>query len=256
MSMYLDSDLARINQKSRPPLRYFLGLDLGQAQDYTAVAILEHIPTTPNDRAWKPDQTFHVRYLHRYQLGTSYPTIVEDVGALTAREPLTGTCRIALDATGVGRAVTDIFREAGKRPSTRSYGARPGVVMSVDLANRISQQPKPAPTISAKLHAITITGGDVVTRDRQDYRVPKRDLVGVVQALLQTGRLKIAPELPLAATLTAELENFKATINAGGHDSYGAGADWREGNHDDLVLAVALAAWDAKHGTSSWAWSV
>ena len=29
------------------------------------------------------------------------------------------------------------------------------------------------------------------------------------------------------------------------HDSYGA---WREGQHDDLVLAVALAVWFAEHG--------
>jgi hypothetical protein len=32
-----------------------------------------------------------------------------------------------------------------------------------------------------------------------------------------------------------------------GHDSYG---QWREGQHDDLVLAVALAAWwaETRHG--------
>jgi hypothetical protein len=32
-----------------------------------------------------------------------------------------------------------------------------------------------------------------------------------------------------------------------GHDSYG---QWREGQHDDLVLAVALATWwaETRHG--------
>ncbi len=44
-------------------------------------------------------------------------------------------------------------------------------------------------------------------------------------------------------TLADELHNFKVTISALGHDSYGAGDGWREGAHDDLVLAVALAAW-------------
>ena len=38
-----------------------------------------------------------------------------------------------------------------------------------------------------------------------------------------------------------ELAQFKVKINIStGHDSYEA---WREGDHDDLVLAVALACW-------------
>ena len=46
--------------------------------------------------------------------------------------------------------------------------------------------------------------------------------------------------------LRRELEIFKVTFSPSGHDSYGAGEDWRVGNHDDLVLAVALALWSAK----------
>jgi len=95
---------------------------------------------------------------------------------------------------------------------------------------------------------ITITGGDQITNDGDDWRVPKRELVSRTQVLLETKRLKIASTLPLAATLVAEFDNFrskKAVLT--GHDSYGAGADWREGNHDDLVLSVAMAAWFGEH---------
>lgn len=56
-------------------------------------------------------------------------------------------------------------------------------------------------------------------------------------------RLKIAAGLELASVLTAELENFRSKTSLAGHNSYGAGEDWREGHHDDLVLAVALACW-------------
>jgi hypothetical protein len=92
--------------------------------------------------------------------------------------------------------------------------------------------------------AVNITGGDSVTRDGSDYRVPKRDLVSTVQVLLQSERLKIASSLSEAQTLIDELLAFKVSINLRGHDAYGNDASmWRENPHDDLVLATALAAW-------------
>jgi hypothetical protein len=70
--------------------------------------------------------------------------------------------------------------------------------------------------------------------------VPKRDLIAVPQVLLQSRELKIAAELPEAETLASELQNFRYEITRSGNDTYAA---WREGDHDDLVLAVALAVW-------------
>ena len=71
--------------------------------------------------------------------------------------------------------------------------------------------------------------------------MPKRDLASAPLVLMQNKQLKIAEAMPLAETLRKELLNFKVKINiATGHDSYEA---WREGDHDDLVLAVAMACW-------------
>jgi hypothetical protein len=65
--------------------------------------------------------------------------------------------------------------------------------------------------------------------------------VAAVQVLLQNGRLKIAEGLELAPTLRKELLNFRVKVNpATAHDSY---EHWREGDHDDLVLATAMACW-------------
>ena len=61
-----------------------------------------------------------------------------------------------------------------------------------------------------------------------------------VAVLLEQRRLLIPPSLPLADLLTGELQAFKRKVTPAGSDSYAAG---REGPHDDLVLAVALAAW-------------
>ena len=74
--------------------------------------------------------------------------------------------------------------------------------------------------------------------------MPKRNLVSALQAALQTGTLKIASSLQLAEVLRQELLNFRIKINLStGHDSY---EHWREGDHDDLVLAAAMAVWSAR----------
>jgi hypothetical protein len=102
--------------------------------------------------------------------------------------------------------------------------------------------------LPCRVQPVTITGGESVTEADGYLQVPKRELVGAVQVLLQTGRLKIARELPEAALLTSELLNFQVKITETGHDSYGA---WREGQHDDLVLALALAVWYPEHHAAS-----
>src|SRR5262249_45729100 len=82
------------------------------------------------------------------------------------------------------------------------------------------------------------------------WRVPKRDLVSAVQATLQTKRLKIATALPETVTLTRELQAFRVKVNvATGHESFEA---WRERDHDDLVLAVALAVWYGDQWCGPW----
>ncbi len=76
--------------------------------------------------------------------------------------------------------------------------------------------------------------------------MPKRDLVFTMQVLLQTQQLKVAEGLLDAAVLVEELLNFRVKIDPlTAHDSYGA---WREKEHDDLVLAVALACWYGEQG--------
>ena len=61
---------------------------------------------------------------------------------------------------------------------------------------------------------------------------------------MQDGRFKLPRTLPLRGVLVEEMRNFKVKINTStAHDIYEA---WREGDHDDLVLAVALPLWTAE----------
>ncbi len=170
---------------------YFTGLDLGQSQDFSALVTLE----CTGDR-------FDARHIHRWELGTPYPTVVEDLRDWFARQPLHRTT-LVVDATGVGRPVVDMIAEAG---------------------------------LPATVEAFTITAGFTPG----DKTVPKKDLVGSVQAALQTRRLRFAASLPLRPVLERELETFRVKVTADRNETFSA---WRERDHDDLVLALALALW-------------
>ena len=209
---------------------YILGIDLAQSSDYTALCVLERtqvetgrtnvnpkypvfVPGRKLEFVKTPVYEYHyaARHLERLPIGTPYPAQVARIKALSdrLRAETKAVPQLVADSTGVGRPVIDVLRSAELAPA-----------------------------------AVTITGGDTVSQDRNDYRVPKRDLVSIVQVLLQSERLKIARGLPEASTLTSELLAFKVSISLKGHDSYGNDVGpWRENPHDDMVLAVALAAW-------------
>jgi hypothetical protein len=206
---------------------YFVGVDLGQASDFTALAVLERgrvpgtptmvpgyriahpgggsSPGTPIPASGPEGWTFKCRHLERLRLGTSYPAVADRVREILAAPALENESQLVVDATGVGRPVLDMLRQRKLEPV-----------------------------------AVSIHGGDQTTYDN-GWRVPKRDLVSVIQVLLQTDRFHVAEALPEWPLLQRELLNFKVKIDPlTAHDSYGA---WREGTHDDLVLAVAIAAW-------------
>jgi hypothetical protein len=193
-------------------IEYTVGLDLGQLQDFSALCVVER--TAPPDG----ETTYAVRHLHRWPLGTAYTTIASDV-ADTAYRPALGRPSIAADATGVGQAVMEMVGGALR--------ARAGDERGVALC------------------PVLITGGQAVTRASDlTWHVAKVELVSVLQALLSSRRLKIAVELPEAGILIEELKAFKAKITVAGNETFGA---WRERDHDDLVLAVALALWLAEN---------
>ena len=84
---------------------YYSGLDLGQAQDFTAWAVLEQTRQPDPDRPGGRMLTHYaLRYLERMPLGTPYPDVCTRLKECYAKAPLTGSV-LAVDETGVGRPV-------------------------------------------------------------------------------------------------------------------------------------------------------
>jgi len=206
--------------QTRSPSPAFIGVDLGQARDYSAIAVVQQVATAPT--------RYELTFLHRWRPRRYQevpPAIRAVVDALC--QPVTvwrghdhfrverAEVDVIVDRTGVGRPVGDLLSETDLSP--------------------------------ARLQLATITGGDAVTTDGDgSIRVPKRDLASAIMLALENGVLAIAAGLPLAETLVAEVVNFRPKISAAGHDSYGAASDWRENAHDDLLLATSMAVWFAE----------
>lgn len=187
---------------------FVVGVDLGQANDFTALTVIDRIIDVIDD-VEKPAR-YEIRHLQRLKLGTSYPDCVSIVGRLLTSLPARiNPPTLIVDATGVGRPVVDLMRKAGLRPV-----------------------------------AVSITGGaNENSAGNFNYAIPKRNLISALQIVFQSRRLKVARSLAEGPTLVNELMNFKVKISLAGHDSYEA---WRESIHDDLVLSASLAVWWAE----------
>lgn len=187
-----------------------VGIDVGQAHDPTAIAIVSRITTATTNPALsslnpEPNPRYEVQHLERLRLGMPYPAQVDHLEALLNRSPLHRLApRVLVDYTGVGRPVFDMF--AGRHALRRAQG-------------------------------VVITGGRETSGNAAGWSVPKGELVSKLQALLHAGELRIAASLPDAPVLLRELQDFRVRFTESGNATFNA----REGAHDDLVLALALA---------------
>jgi hypothetical protein len=171
---------------SESPVSFCGGLDLGPPAAFSALAILERTPRTDPANPEKKRGHYAVRHLERFAVGTSYPEIAARMKNLFAVPALSGS-RLLVDQTGVGHPAVDLFRKA---------------------------------RINASLQAVTITNGQGTGASKGGgWRIPKQELVSVLQVLLQGRRIQVAPSLPEAPTLVRELTNFRMKVPASTTDT-------------------------------------
>jgi len=201
---------------------YFVGLDLGQKHDFTALCVVERAEETfdvrePVSYQFLRETRLSVRHLERVRLRTPYPDVVDRVKAVVMDPALDGRRTLVVDATGVGAPVVDLLCACG---------------------------------LDCEIVPVMITGGASSNGAGGERRVSKQDLITGLQLMFDLGELQIARGLAETATLRNELRGMRVKMSAAGHDSYGSGG---RAAHDDLVLAVALACWRAK-GPGKWNW--
>jgi len=199
------------------PSRFLAGLDVGQVADPSALTVMEREMRLQHGQL---EPFFFAGWLERLPLQTPYPAMVRQVRDRLDR--IGDRCTLVIDATGVGRTIVDLFREGWTEvdPVTQERRVLPG-----------------KPTIIA----VTLTAGEASRQERwDDIHVPKRDVIMSFMVALQQHRFQAAASLADMSTLLKEAQNFQWKVSPAGNDLYGA---WREGQHDDLLLAVAIAVW-------------
>src|ERR1017187_10511267 len=90
---------------------YFVGVDFGQARDYTAIPVVVRAETSGAwdavKFAWKKEVSLQLRYRERVAGGTPYADVVERVVQVTRSPDLTNRGPPAVDAPGGGGPVPD-----------------------------------------------------------------------------------------------------------------------------------------------------
>ena len=219
--------------------RYSVGVDLGQANDPTAIAVLEKTIASPETAMFSPvgehagnrlvegSTVFDLVYLKRPKLGTPYDVIARRVADLICElEPQgafgeLGQVTLSVDGTGVGRAVVDLLDAEFKRRGATS---------------------KAVPKVDFRRVSVTGSQGSLKRPTRTDgyWSVPKKDLIFPAVAAFQQGKIRIGRVADRDA-LVNELKNYRSKVNISTGNL--AFEPWRESEHDDLLFATCLALW-------------
>ena len=211
-------------------MKYVCSVDLGSERDYTAISIVERIlkkrdPNIPAKGLWVPKKEpvtivseLHLIDMQRVPLKTPYPKICEALVQIVNDPEYVNQIQLIVDRTGAGIPIIQMM-------------------YLYDLCPL----------------GITINSGYTVSTTKDNYSVPKRDLIHSLLAAIYTHRFRTPPpsEMEIIQIFKEELQGFQMkTKTDTGFDTYEAAM---ERVHDDLVISAAMAVWwfDKTHGTST-----
>ncbi|HKM07755.1 MAG TPA: hypothetical protein VJ869_12295 [Sphaerochaeta sp.] len=193
---------------------FCLSQDLGKIGDYHGQILTETKMKvrgrTAMARGWDEDSHQDVMYpeiivkwIDRNQ--DSYDKLIDDTLMRMQKVEIYENCWHVVDATGVGIPTIDFMRRNGLTPI-----------------------------------GIWITGGHSVNSQDYGYTVPKLELINTLQLAFSSGMLKIAQGVnqEYLNQILHEFQVFKDKKATSGKMEA-----WRESDHDDLVMSLAINVW-------------
>lgn len=200
--------------KRKQNIGYYVGVDVGQAQEPTAIAVVERDFDEEGE-----DYGLLCSYLQTLPGGTTYPEVASRLARIEESLLSRGadSLRLLVDVTNQGQPVIDLIRRR----------------------------------VAGELIASQFTAGTAAVSEGKSWKIPKMELVTELKIMLQTGRLKIAgrgrdqEQERAVSEMLRELEAFQ-------YDQPREEIlEIKVGPRDSLVTALGLAVWLAREYRAS-----
>lgn len=192
--------------------RLFVGYDIAQASDWSAISVIESAIVPPY---------YRLRHLERLPRRTPYPEQVkhvvelcDQIGKRFGALPL-----LACDFSGVGAPVFDMLRVAYQ-------GTTKGILITGGSQVTISE-------------------------DGRVHRIPKLSLISRLRVTMESGKLKIARSMPETDAFIDELGKFELKIDEKGHVTMQAAGSGHDDLVLSVSIAIWMAHERGGHYGSS-----
>jgi hypothetical protein len=200
--------LPEVHFRLREKTRIYLGLDIGKRQDHTAIAVLE--------LRWDYRPMDHVT-----QKVPMHPTLV-----------LRYSTRLALDTetTKIPQLVRQTLQRFAPRHGEPSRIDKL-LIDSTGIGHTVVELIRQNQT-KAHIQPVMLTNGHVERRLKDGYlSLPRPDMLNSLKMVFELGNIKMEPSAPGFVDMERELIQFQPS--------------GEQQEHDDLVMALAMAVWQA-----------
>lgn len=192
-------------------VRYFVGADLGQANDFSSAVVLkdQQLPIYNGTRVVLGPRERTVVFADKFR-GVSYVDVVDYLIRLRNAPPFGGKSELIIDGTSIGRVVSDMLFE-----------------QSVDHT------------------AVQMTGGQEWRRSGRYVNASKTLMVENLAVLFASGDLKFAQDLPLRKEIEEDLASFTTQTTAAGNTVISQSRS--ASGHGDAGIALIISAFASQY---------
>lgn len=205
---------------------YIVSWDIAKQQDATVVQVWRQVPQVIGEKYNERIFTFWdcIRLVKWEQI--PYTEQVRRVSLILGSAELKNNHDLLIDGTGVGQAIADMIREAKLSPIeiVFSGGAKPQELYMGNSDKRF--------------------GSGMDMNVLRGYSVPKVDMIGAAQTILEEHRIPPIADIPYASEFERQLLHFQGKVNEKGHTTYG---NDNEAKHDDFVASFLMFCWWVKY---------
>lgn len=191
--------------------RFWLSADLGQANDFTAIIGIrdKKVPILDDGRVVLGPRERTVVYADKFR-GVSYVDVVDHLVRLKNAAPFAGKTELCIDASSLGRVVSDQLTDAN------------------------------CPHI-----AVQMVAGQNWVRKGKYVNAAKSLIIESLSVLFASGELTFAKDLPLRKEIEEDLASFSLTTTSAGNQVITQSRN--ASGHGDLGVSLAIAAFCSQY---------